>query len=148
MRIIATLGPASRDIVPRLRDAGADSFRINASHLIVDEVVWLASAVRRLFSDAPIVIDLQGAKMRLGHFPARPVAKGALFSFTLAGTGDALPLPHPELFASIHAGETLSFDDDRIRFRVISCSAEIFQAVALSDGTLRPRKGRTYSSTR
>jgi pyruvate kinase len=141
LRIIATLGPASRDSFPLLREAGADAFRLNSSHMSVDEIYALASAVRSRFADLPIVIDLQGAKMRLGNFPPFPVAVDTHLSFTLSGTQDTLPLPHPELFASIHTGDTLSFDDDRIRFRVVSSSPESVEAVALSEGVLQPRKG-------
>jgi pyruvate kinase len=141
MSIIATIGPASRDSLPLLREAGADAFRLNASHSSVDEVDRIAKLIRERFRDLPIVIDLQGAKMRLGNFPPHTVARDARLSFTVSGTGDTLPLPHPELFASIRMGDTLSFDDDRIRFRIISSSSEFLEAIALAEGTLHPRKG-------
>jgi pyruvate kinase len=140
-RIIATLGPASRNIFPRLREAGADAFRINASHMSADEAAELAASVRRQFPDCPIIVDLQGAKMRLGHFQPRPVNKNDRIRFGLAGCADALLLPHPELFASVRIGDTLSFDDDRIRFRVDAAAPHEIEAVALSEGILRPRKG-------
>ena len=107
----------------------------------VDEVYAVAKLIRQRYPNLPIVIDLQGAKMRLGNFQPRAVARNARLSFTVSGAADTLPLPHPELFASIRAGDTLSFDDDRIRFRVVSSSAEILEAVALSEGALQPRKG-------
>jgi pyruvate kinase len=98
--------------------------------------------IRAALPDAPIVVDLQGAKMRLGEFSERTVAIGQVLRFSADGAvGECVPLPHPELFASVKQGETLSCDDDRLRFRIVAADEHGLQAEALLSGTLRPRKG-------
>lgn len=139
--IVATLGPTSLGLVPALLQAGASAFRLNASHLSAGELAHHAGAVRREFAQCPLVIDLRGAKMRLGCFAERTVSTGARVRFSPGGSGDALPLPHREIFSSVAAGDTLGCDDDRLHFRVISAAADTIEAVSLSDGILRPRKG-------
>jgi len=78
------------------------------SHLSVDEVDATAKLLRERFPDLPIVIDLQGAKMRLGSFPPHPIARGARLTFTVSGTGNTLALPHPETLCFDSHGDTLS----------------------------------------
>ena len=47
VRILATLGPASSspEMIRRLREAGADAFRINMSHGTQDEKAALIAAI-------------------------------------------------------------------------------------------------------
>ena len=87
-------------------------------------------------------MDLQGAKMRLGRFGERDVSAGARVVFVrVEDDAHAVPLPHGELFAQTRAGDTLSVDDDRLRFRVVSGGHDRIEAEALVAGRLRPRKG-------
>jgi pyruvate kinase len=79
--------------------------------------------------------------MRLGHFADRQVRHGERVRFSLLRDEDAVPLTHREIFGSITIGETLSCDDDRLRFRVESVRSEMLETVSLSDGFLLPRKG-------
>ncbi len=141
LRIVATLGPASRTLTAELHTAGATAFRLNASHMTVQELVGLAAAVRARMPDFPIVIDLQGAKMRLGHFPERAIAKGDRLVFSLKECPGNVPLPHTEFFSAVEVGDTMSFDDDRLRFQVTSKADDFLEAVSLTGGTLRARKG-------
>lgn len=136
MEIVATLGPSSWNLAAALASAGATSFRINASHVGPAKVVEAVGRLRQEMPDTPVVVDLQGAKLRLGVFEERAVAPDEVLRF-----GGDVPLPHPELFASVRAGETLSMDDDRLRFRVTAVSPGRLEAVALKGGVLRPRKG-------
>jgi len=139
--IVATLGPASRKLISELRDAGATAFRINASHMTPAEVGLLAAPIRERLADFPIVVDLQGAKMRLGSFAERRIRMGERVLFSLHESGNAVPLPHQELFRSVSTGETLSCDDGRLRFRIAAAGGDAIEAVSLSEGRLRPRKG-------
>lgn len=139
--IVVTLGPASRTAFRSLRDAGAAVFRLNSSHMSAQALAGLAGDVRRALPDCALVIDLQGAKMRLGEFEERPVHAGAPVHFSLSGSGGAVPLPHPEFFEAVSVGETLGCDDDRIRFRVMAAGAGSLETVSVSSGILRPRKG-------
>lgn len=141
LEIVATLGPSSRGLAASLRNAGATGIRLNASHLAVEELRTVANEIRRADSDLPLVIDLQGAKMRLGDLDNRPVGAGDRVVFSLAGSAGTIPLPHPEIFPAVTGGDTLSIDDDRLRFRVEAVCADSLHAVSLTRGTLRSRKG-------
>ena len=140
-RIVATLGPASRGMAAELASAGAAAFRLNASHMPVDEVASLAGLVRSTLPSQPIVIDLQGAKMRFGAFAERLVRAGERLRFTLDDSHGGVPLPHREIYAAISAGETLRCDDDRIRFRVDAVHSTMLEVTVLTGGVLKPRKG-------
>lgn len=141
-QLVATLGPASMHLVGALARAGATAFRLNASHLSLEGLQQALQAVDAAAPGAPIVVDLQGAKMRLGAFRERAIAAGERLAFALeAGAAGEIPLPHRELFAALSPGDVLSADDDRLHFRVERCSAARADAVALEGGPLRPRKG-------
>jgi len=128
-RIVATLGPASFDLAAALTAAGATAFRLNASHMTPDVLEGVLHRARASLPRLPIVVDLQGAKMRLGEFEKRPVRSGERLCFAHNSEArDALPLPHPELFRVVTVGETLSCDDDRLRF--IGCSLTEFHIIA------------------
>jgi pyruvate kinase len=141
-QLVATLGPASMHLAGALAQAGATAFRLNASHSTPERLRQALEAIDAAAPGAPVVVDLQGAKMRLGAFAERAIAPGEPVVFALEG-GEAsdIPLPHPELFAALSPGAVLSADDDRLHFRVERCSAGRVEAVALEGGPLRPRKG-------
>jgi pyruvate kinase len=139
--LVVTLGPASAGKVPALLATGATGFRLNASHLVEDELCTWFREVRAAAPIHPLVIDLQGAKLRLGRFAERTVAEGDRVRFAAeAGEGE-VPLPHPELFAAVKAGDTLRLDDGRVRLRVEAVTASALDARALHAAVLRPRKG-------
>lgn len=139
-QLLATVGPASGPLVREMALAGATAFRLNASHLSAPALDAALATVRTACPDAPVVVDLQGAKMRLGLFGPRPVAAGELVRFVLDGP-DGIPLPHPELFVQARPGETLSVDDGRVRFEIVRVSADSLTGVPVRDAVLHPRKG-------
>jgi pyruvate kinase len=141
--IVATLGPASFACSPHaLAEAGATAFRLNASHMDPRAIAAAIDRVRADVPEMPLVVDLQGAKMRLGEFPACPVARGARLVLAAERLSrPCVPLPHPELFRQVVPGDTLSADDDRLRFRVEEVGEGFAHVEALGDGVLRPRKG-------
>ncbi len=141
LEIVATLGPASWDFAVALRDAGATALRLNASHMGADNLGRRAAAVRERLPDLPLVVDLQGAKMRLAHDHDLPVRAGERLRFSFQADKDAVRVPHREIYESVAPGETLSCDDDRLRFRVERAVDEVLEAVSITDGILRPRKG-------
>jgi pyruvate kinase len=140
--VVATLGPASFAIARELARAGATALRLNASHLPPGDLARRAAEAREGAPELPIVVDLQGAKMRVGDFAERPIAAAERVRFAAdpATPGD-VPLPHPELFAAAAEGDTLGGDDGRLRFVVRARGAGWLEAEALVAGVLRPRKG-------
>jgi pyruvate kinase len=140
-QIVVTVGPASLALGKELGDAGATAFRLNASHMSPAALGAAASTLWAAAPGCPIVVDLQGAKMRLGDFAAREVRAGEIVVCVRAAAGVGLPVPHFELFQSAHPGDTLSVDDGRVRLRVVEAGPGSITAECLCDGVLRPRKG-------
>src|SRR5215218_11202432 len=72
-KIVATIGPASRDpeVLVRLVEAGMDVARLNFSHGSADEHAETARRVReaadRAGRSVAILQDLQGPKLRIGR---------------------------------------------------------------------------------
>ncbi len=136
-RLIVTLGPASYGLARRMADAGADAFRLNASHLRPEELAARVADARAAAPRLPVVVDLQGAKMRIGEFEPRAVRDGDTVVFGAGG----VPLPHPELFASVARGETLSVHDGRLLFEITAVAADRITTRCRRGGRLAPRKG-------
>src|SRR3954466_3098730 len=89
VKILATLGPASSDakMIRRLPLTGADAFRVNMSHGDQKQKAKLVEHIRALEKEfrrpTTILFDLQGPKLRVGHFEGGRAAlqKGSRFIF-------------------------------------------------------------------
>jgi len=144
--LVATIGPASASIVVDLLEAGADIFRLNTSHMVFDAVVEQFERTRAADPEVPIVLDLQGAKLRLGWFEPREIRRGERTRFELSVTSQGgIPLPHPELFAGVAPGDTITADDGRFHFAVRETGSDWCLTDALVGGVLGPRKGVNVS---
>jgi len=130
VKILATLGPASSDatMIRQLMLAGADAFRINMSHGDQKQKAKLVEAIRALEKEfgrpTTILFDLQGPKLRVGHFKGgrATLENGQRFVFDRdekAGDASRVQLPHPELFESVRPGTNILIDDGKIRLNVL-----------------------------
>jgi pyruvate kinase len=142
-QLVVTLGPASWDLARDLQAAGAAAFRLNASHLSPAALRDTLAGIRRGLADAAIVVDLQGAKMRVGEMPPREISAGERVCFAVDPVSGDIPVPHPELFAQARAGNTIGVDDGRVRLRVEEAGTDRLVLLALDAGRLLPRKGVT-----
>ena len=140
--LVVTLGPASASSIADLLEAGADVFRLNTSHLAFDAVIEQFERIRAVDPAVPVVLDLQGAKLRLGWFEPREIQRGEKTRFELsASSPNGIPLPHQELYAGVAPGDTITADDGRLKFTVRETGSDWCLADALVAGVLRPRKG-------
>ena len=157
-KIVATLGPASGnpEMIGKLFEAGADTFRINMSHSSHDRMRELVAAIRAVEAKYArpigILCDLQGPKLRVGAFANGPAMldNGATFAFDQdAKPGDLnrVQLPHPEIFAGIEAGHRLLLDDGKIRLVVTEASREKIVTKVEVGGKLSDRKGVSLPDT-
>ncbi|OJW76248.1 MAG: pyruvate kinase [Sphingomonadales bacterium 63-6] len=153
VKILATIGPASRDpdMLRRLVLAGADAFRVNMSHgdhAVHEETI---KAIRALEKDLahPIAIlcDLQGPKLRVGTFRKGErvvIRHGSHFTLDRnpePGDENRVCLPHPELFGILQKGQRLLIDDGKIRLRVIRADDKEILTSAEVGGVISDRKG-------
>src|SRR5262245_39902167 len=79
-KIVATLGPASRDesMVEKLVRAGVDVFRLNCAHTdprtLQKAIRTIRRVARRLRAMIGVLVDLQGPKIRVGPLAdAQPI---------------------------------------------------------------------------
>ena len=151
-RIVATLGPASREatMTLALARAGVDVFRLNFSHGTHDDHAQAYASVRAAeeATDRPlgVLADLQGPKLRLGTFalPKVMLVKGARFRLDRDPTpGDETRccLPHPEIFNALSVGEDLLIDDGKVRLRVTSHGEDWAETLVIQPGPVSDRKG-------
>jgi len=152
VRILATLGPASRDpdMLRRLFRAGADAFRINLSHGEHEAHAAAIQAIRALEKEfnRPIAIlcDLQGPKLRVGTFADERAVIPHGHRFTLdrdptPGDATRVCLPHPELFEVLEVGQRLLINDGKIRLRVTEAAPDRIVCTAEVGGVISDRKG-------
>ncbi|AKH42985.1 pyruvate kinase [Altererythrobacter atlanticus] len=152
VKILATIGPASRDpdMLRRLFRAGADAFRFNMSHgdhAFHAENFKAVRALEKQFN-RPIAIlcDLQGPKLRVGTFADQRavIPHGSRFVLDRDETpGDAtrVCLPHPELFDLMEPGQRLLINDGKIRLRVLEAHPDRIVCKAEVGGVISDRKG-------
>ena len=152
VKILATVGPASRDpeMLRKLFRAGADAFRVNMSHgehAIHAETIRAIRALEKEFG-RPIAIlaDLQGPKLRVGAFKGGKAVIRHSGHFTLdrdpaPGDETRVELPHPELFAVLEKGQRLLINDGKIRLKVIRAGEDEILCSAEVGGVISDRKG-------
>jgi len=157
-KIVATVGPASSspEMLKALHLAGVDTFRMNFSHGTHEDHARVHAAIRALEAEMgrPIGIlqDLQGPKIRVGTIRDGKieVEQGEMIRFVLKGAEggkDAIPLPHPEIFAAIAPRQDLLIDDGRVRVRVTGIGDDFIDAEVIVGGPISNRKGVNLPGT-
>lgn len=150
LALVATAGPQSFGQELSLFEAGATCIRLNASHLSPAEVFEHATRITSLVPAVRCVVDLQGAKMRLGPIAPIVLSRGQTYLLTADPEDAARPqtgavprifVPHPELFEQVIVGEELSVDDGRARLCVTGRGEGSLTVTSESEYLLKPRKG-------
>ncbi len=157
-KIVATIGPASRDpeVLVRMVDAGMDVARLNFSHGSHESHAETASLVREAAGRAgrPVAIlqDLPGPKIRIGPVEDDSVVLrgGDAVTFVCGeadgvSIGDAtrMTVSWPGLAAAVGTGESVYLADGSVRLRVVAsrpgegeldCEVELGGVVASRQG--------------
>ncbi len=152
VKILATLGPASSDakMIRRLMIAGADAFRINMSHGDKRQKARLVEHIRALEKEfhrpSTILFDLQGPKLRVGHFNNGEtiLEKGQRFVLDRdgsAGGDERVQLPHPELFEAVAHGTNILIDDGKVRLKVLEADRDRILTEVQVGGRVSDNKG-------
>jgi pyruvate kinase len=155
-KIVATIGPASRDrdVLVRMVDAGMDVARLNFSHGSHEQHAETAQLVREAAGRAgrPVAIlqDLPGPKLRIGALRDGTVELGVgdRLTFVCAngeppGDGTRMAIAWPGLAQAVTPGEAMFLADGAVRLRVASVRAgdgEIDAEVEIG-GTVASRQG-------
>ncbi len=155
-KIVATIGPASRDPQTLLRmvQAGMDVARLNYSHGTLDEHAETVRRVRDAAGRAgrPVAIlqDLPGPKLRIGALREDVVELTAGERLTITGgetdeLGDArhMSITWEGLAESMAPGEVLYLADGSVRLRVVEVRAATHEVEAEIEigGAVASRQG-------
>ena len=151
-KIVATIGPASRDldVLEAMVRAGVDVARLNFAHGTVEQHAETVEAVReastRAGRDVAILQDVPGPKLRLGPVANDVAALGTgatvvLTSDAIEGTAERLPVAWPGLAEIMSVGDIAYLADGSIRLRVLSVEGDDVVTEVERGGTVASRQG-------
>lgn len=149
-KIVATLGPATanKEKIRELFKAGVTMFRLNSSHENVEvhkrNLNWIREIEKEENSLIPVLLDLQGPKIRIGNLPNPiEIKKDEILKFRHQSeiTGDILPVDYKGMAQDVIAGEKIMIDDGKIQLEVLKTENDVIYAKVLTDGLLKQRKG-------
>ena len=152
-KIVATLGPATRDdaALDALLRAGVDVVRFNFSHG-THETHQRAfdrtrAAAARIGRDVAIMQDLSGPKIRTGLLEGGRALELREGDTLVVATGDFVGGPgrvsttYAELARSVRAGDRLLLDDGRIELAVEGSDGAAITTRVVNGGLLAEHKG-------
>ncbi|MDP8967744.1 MAG: pyruvate kinase [Actinomycetota bacterium] len=154
-KIVATIGPASRDpeTLARMVAAGMDVARLNFSHGTAEEHAETVQRVRQAAGRAgrPVAVlqDLPGPKLRIGPLvdDIAELKPGDKVLFCCdgdgMGTAERMLVARPELIGAMHPGDVMYLADGAVRLRVQSVDDDAMQIRAEVEigGAVASRQG-------
>ncbi|MEU0847401.1 pyruvate kinase [Streptomyces flaveolus] len=152
-KIVCTLGPAtdSYDQIKSLVDAGMDIARFNFSHGTHAEHEERYHRVRKASDETGhsvgTLADLQGPKIRLGHFTEGPVLleRGDTFTITVEegvdGDRDICGTTYAGLATDVTPGERILVDDGRVCLEVTGVDGPRVRTTVIEGGMVSDHKG-------
>ena len=151
-KILVTLGPAT-DSVEKIKDlikAGADGIRLNFSHgnfNYFEEVFTnINQACIELSVPIPILIDLQGPKIRVGEIEngAAILKSGETIKISSKmkmGNSKEVSTTYKELINDSKVGNKILLDDGLIQLEIVSKKRDYLICKIIDGGILRSKKG-------
>ncbi|MBI1937535.1 MAG: pyruvate kinase [Ignavibacteriales bacterium] len=151
-KILATVGPAidSPEKLEALVDAGTNGFRLNFSHGSHDYFEKIFQLINQLCIrkslPIPILIDLQGPKIRIGELSKNEIEikSGDTIEITTAdvrGTKDKISTSYKQLVKDSKIGDLILIDDGLIRLKIKDKSRISVECDVIEGGILKPKKG-------
>ncbi|HLF87646.1 MAG TPA: pyruvate kinase [Anaerolineales bacterium] len=151
-KIVATIGPASRDkhILRKLIQAGMNVARLNFSHGQYEDHIQVIQNLRYLCErfGPPVTIlqDLQGPKIRTGNLENGSIELKAGNSLTLTtdpilGNEKQVCVDLPDLPLFVHPGSRILLADGQMELVVRECIGKKIETEVVLGGTLTPHKG-------
>src|SRR4051794_13970241 len=147
-KIVATIGPASRDAetLVRMIDAGMDVARLNFSHGSrrehAETLERVRSAAGRAGKQVAVLQDLPGPKIRIGELEndIAELPVGARVTFICGsddvGNAQRMSISWDGLASAVTVGEALFLADGAVRLSVSSVRDDEFDTVVEAGGTV------------
>ena len=150
-KIVATLGPAtsSYEMILELVNAGATMFRLNTSHGSEEghaqNIKFIRQVSKKTGKFIPILVDLQGPKIRVGNIPAPREIKVdeeiILEASNDVNNPEIIPVDYAGIADDVKVGEKILLDDGKIGLEVLKIDGKKVHAKVLYGELIRPRKG-------
>ncbi|MCX8051296.1 MAG: pyruvate kinase [Chlorobi bacterium] len=156
-KILCTVGPAigTEEKLIAAIGAGASAFRLNMSHgshaVHRQYIAAIRAAESITGSHIPIVVDLQGPKLRVGELgdgvsliAGREIVladPAVVRRKRLAMPDGAIPVDYPTIAKDLRRDDTILFDDGLLSVKVTDVRDPFVKAIVVNGGLLRSRKG-------
>ncbi|MCL2387620.1 MAG: pyruvate kinase [Defluviitaleaceae bacterium] len=151
-KIIATIGPASKDLetIKQMINAGMNAARFNFSHetheyhgKLIDAVVEAREA---LGMPIPLILDTKGPEIRTKTFDSGKVylEQGMEFTLTtedIVGDQSRVAVTYENLPRDLKVGNRVLIDDGLIEMKVTEIDGKNIKCVLVNSGFLGNRKG-------
>ena len=156
-KIVATLGPAtsSYDMIKALVEAGATMFRLNTSHGTEEIHAKNIETIRKVSKETgiyiPILVDLQGPKIRVGNIP-EPIKIKEGQELILEATDkvnnpEIVPVDYEGIANDVKDGDKILLDDGNIGLAVTKVVNNQVYVKVLYGSLIKPRKGINLPGT-
>ncbi len=150
-KIIATLGPAtsSYEMIQKLIEAGVSMFRLNTSHGNEENHKKNIELIRSIANEKnifiPIMIDLQGPKIRVGNIN-EPISIEKGQEVILKASNDIqnkefIPVDYTGIAEDVKIGDKILLDDGNIGLSVTNIKDKKVYTKVLYGKIIKPRKG-------
>jgi pyruvate kinase len=156
-KIVATIGPASSqpEILRQIIQAGATTLRLNFSHGTHADhqrhIRLIRQTAFELNQPVGILQDLQGPKIRLGHFENGSITlnKGDRFTLTsktVTGTCEIASVTYEPLADEVPEGATILLDDGKVEMQVeqVDRANRSLHCRVVAGGSLSNSKGVNF----
>ena len=151
-KIVCTIGPSTDtpEKIEELVRYGMNVARINFSHGSHDDhlkvIHHLRKVEEKMGTSLPILMDLQGPKIRVGKLQDDGVIleSGDLVDIVpddIVGTSKTIPIDYPNLVDDAVEGDLILMDDGLLELRVKKKQDDKLVAKVIIGGKLKPRKG-------
>ncbi|MEX1198596.1 MAG: pyruvate kinase [Pseudohongiellaceae bacterium] len=151
-KIVCTMGPASStpDRIKALISAGMDVARLNFSHGSHEDhrevVALLRECAQAQGRNIPVLLDLQGPKIRVGAMQdgEQHIEEESLVQLTpdaVQGTSTLIPIDYDALAKDVREGDRILMDDGLLEFRIEAIDEGSIMARTVVGGLLKSRKG-------
>jgi len=141
--VICTIGPSTKniDILKKLKEAGADIFRVNMSHASIEELKEIISMTKNL--DINIGLDTEGAQIRTKLFSDNilDLKKGDILEVIKSNNNNSLSFYPEYIFPLLNKDDLLRIDFNGAIAKVISNKDELIILECINGGKIGNNKG-------
>jgi len=152
-KIVCTIGPSTntRAKIKELVLAVMNVARLNFSHGSHEDHASVIDSIRSVAAELnyniPILMDLQGPKIRVGKMKdgGQQLKEGTYVTITpedVEGTPEIIPIDFPNLVEDAEEGNSVLMDDGLLELKILKRNENrTLTAIVVVGGLLKPRKG-------